>query len=70
MKRLTTNRNWEEAKNDLVNELGYSHIWKRLNEIENILGDEYEFETLKRYIEIVGIDWNDFPEDEEYEWEF
>ena len=28
----------EEALKDLPHELGYSHIWKRLREIEDILG--------------------------------
>ena len=39
-KRLTTARQWCEAKNDLENEFGYSHIWCRLNAIENILGEQ------------------------------
>lgn len=43
-KRLTTARQWCEAKNDLENEFGYSHIWCRLNAIENILGEEYDLE--------------------------
>lgn len=47
MKRLTSKRPWDEAKNDLENELGYSYIWTRLNEIENILGDEYDLNELK-----------------------
>lgn len=47
MKRLTSKRSWNEAKNNLKNELGYSYIWTRLNEIENILGDEYDLNELK-----------------------
>ena len=47
MKRLTSKRPWDEAKNDLENELGYSYIWTRLNEIENVFGDEYDLSKLK-----------------------
>ena len=47
MKRLTSKRPWNEAKNDLENELGYSYIWTRLNEIENVFGDEYDLNELK-----------------------
>ena len=47
MKRLTSKRSWNEARNDLENELGYSYIWTRLNEIENIFGDEYDLSKLK-----------------------
>lgn len=47
MKRLTSKRPWDEARNDLENELGYSYIWTRLNEIENIFGDEYDLNKLK-----------------------
>lgn len=52
MKRLTSKRPWDEAKNDLKNELGYSYIWTRLNEIENILGDEYDLNELKNYYDV------------------
>lgn len=51
--RLTTARQWCEAKNDLRNELGYSHIWCRLNAIEDILGDEYD---LARLCDLVQAD--------------
>lgn len=47
MERLTTKRSWEETSQDLENEFGYSYIWKRLNEIEDILGDEYDLNELK-----------------------
>ena len=47
MKRLTSKRSWNEARNDLENELGYSYIWTRLNEIENVFGDEYDLNELK-----------------------
>lgn len=54
MKRLTSKRSWEEAKSDLKHEMGYSHIWKRLAEIENILGDDgddYDLDRLKELLE-------------------
>ena len=54
MERLTSKRNWEEAKSDLKHEMGYSHIWKRLAEIENILGDDgddYDLDRLKEMVE-------------------
>ena len=51
MKRLTSKKTWDKAKQDLVHELGYKHIWVRLNEIENILGDEYDLEHLKELVE-------------------
>lgn len=51
MKRLTTKRDWEEASKDLKHELGYSYIWKRLNEIEDILGDEYDINRLREVLE-------------------
>ena len=54
MKRLTSKRNWEEAKSDLKHEMGYSHIWKRLAEIENILGDDgddYDLDRLKKLVQ-------------------
>lgn len=51
MKRLTSKRTWDEAKQDLVHEMGYSHIWKRLAEIENILGDDYDLDRLKEIVQ-------------------
>ncbi len=51
MERLTSKRNWEEAKSDLKHEMGYSHIWKRLAEIENILGDDYDLDRLKELVQ-------------------
>ena len=51
MKRLTSKKTWDQAKQDLVHELGYQYIWERLNEIENILGDEYSLEHLKELVE-------------------
>ena len=54
MKRLTSKRSWNEARNDLENELGYSYIWTRLNEIENILGDEYDLNELKNCEKLDG----------------
>lgn len=49
--RLTTARQWCETKNDLKNELGYSHIWCRLNAIEDILGDEYDLARLRALVQ-------------------
>lgn len=54
VKRLTSKRNWEEAKSDLKHEMGYSHIWKRLAEIENILGEDYNLDRLKELAEADG----------------
>ena len=51
MERLTSKRNWEEAKSDLKHEMGYSHIWNRLAEIENILGDDYDLDRLKELVQ-------------------
>ena len=50
-RRLTTKRPWGKAKNDLRNELGYSHIWCRLNAIENILGDNYDLDHLHELVQ-------------------
>ena len=51
MERLTTKREWKEAKEDLANEYGYSHIWNRLREIEDILGDDYDLDRLRELVE-------------------
>ena len=51
MDRLTSKRPWEEALKDLPHELGYSHIWKRLREIEDILGDDYDLGRLRELME-------------------
>lgn len=56
VKRLTSKRSWEEAKSDLKHEMGYSHIWKRLAEIENILGDDGDDYDLDRLKELVQAD--------------
>lgn len=51
MKRLTSKRTWDEAKQDLVHEMGYKYIWERLNEIENVLDDEYDINQLRELVE-------------------
>ena len=51
VKRVTTAKKWEKVGNDLQHELGYSYIWKRLNEIENILGDHYNLDRLRQLLE-------------------
>lgn len=51
MDRLTSKRPWEEALKDLPHELGYSQIWKRLHEIEDILGDDYDLDRLRELVE-------------------
>ena len=50
MERLTTKREWKEAKEDLANEYGYSHIWNRLREIEDISGDDYNLDRLREIV--------------------
>lgn len=55
MKRLTSKCTWEEANKNISNEFGYSHIWKRLNELENILGDDYNPNSLKTLIDQTKI---------------
>lgn len=51
MQRLTSKHTWEEAEDDIAAEYGYSHIWKRLNAIENILGDDYDLDRLRVLVE-------------------
>ena len=51
MERLTSARPWEEAKEDLVNEPGYSFLWQRLNAIEKVLGKDYDLDRLKEIVE-------------------
>ena len=51
MKRLTSKRDWIEAGKDLSNELGYSHIWRRLKQVEDILGDDYDLDRLRGIVE-------------------
>ena len=51
MDRLTSKRTWEEAGKELGQEYGYSHIWKRLNQIEDILGDDYDLDRLRELVE-------------------
>lgn len=53
MERLTSKKTWKEVLKNRRDEYGYSHIWKRLNAIENILGDDYD---LNHLLEIVEID--------------
>lgn len=51
MKRLTSKRDWIEAGKDLSNEWGYSHIWRRLKQVEDILGDDYDLDRLRELVE-------------------
>ena len=51
VKRLTSKRDWIEARKDLSNELGYSYIWRRLKQIEDILGDTYDLDRLRELVE-------------------
>lgn len=51
MERLTSKRDWIEAGKDLSNEYGYSHIWRRLKQIEDILGDTYDLDRLRELVE-------------------
>ena len=50
MERLTSKKTWKEVLKNKKYEYGYSHIWKRLNAIENILGDEYDLERLQQLV--------------------
>lgn len=51
MERLTSKRDWIEAGKDLSHEYGYSHIWRRLKQIEDILGDTYDIDRLRELVE-------------------
>lgn len=51
LERLTSKRGWIEAGKDLRNEYGYSHIWRRLKQIEDILGDTYDLDWLLKLLE-------------------
>lgn len=51
MERLTSKKTWEEAGKELGQEYGYSHIWRRLNQIEDILGDDYDLDRLRELVE-------------------
>lgn len=53
MERLTSKRSWEEAGKELGQEYGYSHIWRRLKQIEDILGDTYDLDRLKEAIKLI-----------------
>lgn len=50
MKRLTSKRDWIEVGKDLSHEYGYSHIWRRLKQIEDILGDTYDLDRLRELV--------------------
>lgn len=60
MLRMTSKKPWNEVKENLAAEMGYSHIWQRLAMIEDVLGDEYnifELEALiKREKETFGME--------------
>lgn len=51
MERLTSKKTWEEAGKELGQEYGYSHIWRRLNQIEDILGNDYDLGRLRELVE-------------------
>ena len=51
VKRLTSKRDWIEASKDLSHEYGYSYIWQRLKQIEDILGDTYDLDRLRGLVE-------------------
>lgn len=46
MKRLTSKKPWSFVLKHLNKEYGYSYIWKRLNAIENVLGDNYNLDDI------------------------
>lgn len=46
MKRLTSKKPWSFVLKHLNKEYGYSYIWKRLNAIENALGDNYDLKDI------------------------
>lgn len=50
MERLTSKKTWENASQDLASEMVYSHIWKRLAAIEDILGDTYDLDRLREMV--------------------
>lgn len=50
MERLTGKRVWDEAKQDLMHEPGYKYVWERLNEIENMFGDEYDLDLIRELV--------------------
>lgn len=50
MLRMTNKKPWNEVKDNLDKEMGYSYIWQRLAMIENVLGDEYNIFELKAMI--------------------
>lgn len=50
MERLTSKRDWIEAEKGLTHEYGYSHIWRRLKQIEDILGDTYDLDRVRELI--------------------
>lgn len=50
MLRMTSKKRWNEVKDNLDKEMGYSHIWQRLAMIEDVLGDEYNIFELEAMI--------------------
>ena len=51
MERITGKQTWAEARKNLGREPGYSHIWTRLNLLEDILGDTYDPAELGRLLD-------------------
>ena len=66
MERLTSKRSWEEAGKELGQEYGYSHIWKRLNQIEDILGDTYDLDRMRELCKTVRAVADECPADGAY----